>query len=134
MGHTFGSSVLAGAALVGLLTAWISARWPRRFAEALGLSIANPGGVNEIRAQYAGVFLAVAAVCGAALLGLVTRRTGFIVLAMVFGGLIFGRLVSLVLNRGAEGYGPAIRALHAIDSLGLALAVAALTGDDSASI
>ena len=80
-----------------------------------------------------GVFLAVAAVCGAALLGLVTRRTGFIVLAMVFGGLIFGRLVSLVLNRGAEGYGPAIRALYAIDSLGLALAVASLMVDESAA-
>jgi len=45
---------------------------------------------------------------------------------VIFGGLIAGRLVSLALDGGIAGYGPTIRALHAIDAIGLALAIAAL--------
>ena len=130
MGTIFGSAVLATAGLFGLYTAWISGRRPEGFARRLGLAVANAGGINEIRAQYAGFFLAVALICGAALAGWAPRQAAFVVLAVMFGGLIGGRLVSLIINRGASGYTPAIRALYAIDSVGLALAVASLMVDN----
>jgi hypothetical protein len=63
------------------------------------------------------------------LAGLVPRQGALIVLAVVFGGLIGGRLVSLVLNGGVAGYGPTIRALYAIDAVGFALSLAALLSD-----
>jgi len=126
MAYRFGSIVLAIAALFCLWTAGISGMKPRAFAARLGLTVANPGGENEVRAQYAGFFLAVGAVCAAALAGLAPRQAALIVLAVVFGGLIAGRLASLALNRGVAGYGPTIRALYAIDCVGFALAVAAL--------
>ena len=69
------------------------------------IAIANTGGYNEIRAQYAGFFLAIAVVCGASLAGVVSRQAAFVVLAVVFGGLIAGRLASFALDGGAAGYG-----------------------------
>jgi uncharacterized membrane-anchored protein YitT (DUF2179 family) len=74
----------------------------------------------------------VAAVCAAALAGGVSRQGVFLLLAVVFGGLICGRFVSLALNRGFAGYGPTILALYAIDSIGLTLAVIALAVDRQA--
>jgi len=129
MGQIFGTGVLAVGGLFSLFTTWTSARAPARFAAGLGLGLANPGGYNEIRAQYAGFFLAVAAACAAALLGFVPRRAAFLVLAVVFGGLIAGRLASLAIDGGIAGYGPTIRTLYAIDSLGFALALTALAID-----
>jgi hypothetical protein len=125
MTHEFGAGVLVVGILFCLMTTWISGTKPAAFAERLGLTIANPGGVNEIRAQYAGFFLAIAAVCAAALAGLLPREAAFVVLGTVFGGLIAGRLASLALNGGVAGYTPSIRALYVIDSLGFGLAIAA---------
>jgi energy-converting hydrogenase Eha subunit B len=130
--HLFGNLVLALAAVFGLLTTWSSASAPRQFAERLGLAIANAGGRNEIRAQYAGFFLAVATVCVAALAGAVPRRSAFVCLGMVFGGLIAGRLFSLALDRDPAGYGTTIRALYAIDMIGFLLAVSAWLVDRNA--
>jgi Domain of unknown function (DUF4345) len=131
MAHSFGTLVLAIALLFCLATTWSSGTAPGRFAERLGLVLANPGGVNEIRAQYAGFFLAVAAMCAASLAGALPRRTAFVLLAVVFGGLIAGRLVSLALDRGVAGYGPTIRALYAIDAIGFALSLAAIAAERS---
>jgi hypothetical protein len=61
-------------------------------------------------AQYAGFFLAAAGVCMASLAGWLARGTAFVTLATIFGGLIVGRLVSLVPNGGLSGYGPTIEA------------------------
>jgi len=52
-----------------------------------------------------------------------------VLLAAVYGGLVAGRMVSLLLNAGVSGFGPTILALHAIDAIGLALAVASLALD-----
>ena len=92
MANAFQTSVLTVATLFCLLTTWSSGTAPARFTERLGLAIANTGGYNEIRAQYAGFFLAVAVLCGASLAGVVSRQAAFIVLIVVFGGLIFERL------------------------------------------
>ena len=124
--YTFGTAVLALATAFCLLTTWLSGTAPERFAQQLGLTIMNAGGDNEIRAQYAGFFLAAAALCAASLWGAVPRHSAYIVLVVIFGGLIAGRLVSLALNGGVAGYGPTILALYFIDSLGLVLALTAL--------
>jgi hypothetical protein len=129
MPSVFGAAVLVINVLFFLLTTWSSAVAPESFAARLGLGIANAGGINEIRAQYSGFFLAVALVCAASLFGLLSRQTSFIILGLVFGGLFVGRLVSLALNGGVVGYGPTIVALCAIDAIGLALAIASFVLD-----
>ena len=125
----FGAAVLAINVLFCLFTVWSSATAPESFAARLGLGIINAGGVNEVRAQYSGFFLAVAVVCTASLLGLVPRQTSFVVMGAVYGGLLAGRLASLALNAGVTGYSPTILALYVIDAIGLALAVASLVFD-----
>ena len=120
------SAVLTISMLFFLLTSWRSAAEPTAFAARLGLGVANAGGVNEIRAQYAGFFFAAAVVCGAALAGLVARPSALLAVAMIFGGLIGGRLTSLAVDRSVAGYGTTIRALLVIDAVGFALAIAAL--------
>jgi hypothetical protein len=125
----FGTSVLAINVLFCLLTAWSSAAEPEGFAAKLGLGIVSAGGLNEVRAQYSGFFLAVAAVCIASLCGFLSRQISFVVMAAVYGGLLAGRMVSLALNAGVTGYGPTILALYAIDALGLVLAVTSLVLD-----
>lgn len=121
----FGTIVLTIVTLFFLYTTWRSGTAPAEFAERLGLTVANAGGYNEIRAQYAGFFSA-AVVCVASLAGTVPRQAAYIVLAVVFGGLLAGRLVSLALDGGIARYGRTIVALYAIDATGLALAVVAL--------
>src|SRR5438309_5732431 len=125
----FGTAVLAINVLFCLFTAWRSVVAPESFAAKLGLGIVNAGGVNEVRAQYSGFFFAVAVVCTASLLGLLSRQTSFVVMGAVYGGLLAGRLTSLALDAGVTGYGPTILALYVIDAIGLALAVASLVFD-----
>ena len=125
----FGTAVLAANVLFCLFAAWSSAAEPEGFAAKLGLGIINAGGLNEVRAQYSGFFLTVAAVCIGSLCGLLPRQTSFVVMTAVYGGLLAGRLVSLALNVGVVGYGPTILALYAIDALGLLLAVTSLVPD-----
>jgi hypothetical protein len=122
----FGTIVLTIATLFFLYTTWRSGTAPAEFAERLGLTVANAGGYNEIRAQYAGFFFAAAVVCVASLAGTVPRQAAYIVLAVVFAGLLAGRVVSPALDGGIAGYGRTIVALYAIDATGLALAVVAL--------
>jgi uncharacterized membrane protein YkvI len=125
MARSFGAAVLVIAILFSVLTTIGAGLDPERFAEQLGLKITNAGGTNEIRAQYAGFFFAVAVVCAVSLAGALSRQTAFMILAAVFGGLFVGRLVSLALNGGVSGYGPTIRARYGVDSVGFALALAA---------
>ena len=126
MRQTFGTFVLMTATFFGVATALWAGLRPASFAQSLGLSIANSGGVNEVRAQYAGFFLACAVVCIAALRGAVPRASAFLLLVAVFAGLICGRVVSLALNRGVSGYPVMIVALYGIDSVGLVLSAMAL--------
>lgn len=129
MPQIFGAAVLVINVLFCLLTVWQSAAAPEGFAKKLGLGILNAGGLNEVRAQYSGFFFAVAMVCVASLAGLISRQASFVIMAAVYGGLLAGRLASLVLNAGVGGYGPTIIALYFIDAIGLALAIASLALD-----
>ena len=127
----FGTVVLSATSLFSLATSGNSFVTPGKFGERLGFAMVGADGLNEIRAQYGGFFLAVAVVAGAALAGLIPRQAGLLVTGTVFGGLIFGRLVSLGLDGGIKHYGGTIRALFVIDSIGLAAAIAAFTAEAS---
>ena len=132
IGHRIGTFILIIAALFCLLTTWTSGTAPAKFAQSLGLAIANAGGTNEIRAQYAGFFLAAAIVCVIALAGVLSRQAAFVVLAAIFGGLIVGRVASYILDGGTAGYTPMIMALYVIDSIGFACALAGFALDKPA--
>ena len=66
--------------------------------------------------------------CVGALTGIIPRPAGYLITLIVFGGLFFGRLVSVVLNQGFDGYPPVVRWLVVIDLVGAALSFAALAG------
>jgi hypothetical protein len=129
MASEFGTAVLVVALLFCLLTTLSAGIRPARFAEQLGLKVINAGGTNEVYAQYAGFFLAVAIICLVALLGRAPREAAYILLVTVFGGLIAGRVLSLVANGGAAGFTPTIVSLYAIDAIGLAMSTTALAFD-----
>jgi hypothetical protein len=129
MGREYATAVLVIATVFFLFTAWSSGTAPETFAGRLGLKVANAGGVVEIRAQYAGFFLAAALVCLASLAGVLPRQASFVVAGTIFGGLIAGRLASLALDGSTTGYGPTILALYGIDALGFGLAVTAFLAD-----
>ena len=129
MANKFGTIVLVVAMLFCLLTTLSAGIRPERFADQLGLRIINAGGTNEVLAQYSGFFLAVAVVCLATLLGYAPRGAAYIVLIAVFGGLIAGRMFSLIANGGMAGFTPMIVALYAIDAIGFLVSATALAVD-----
>jgi hypothetical protein len=126
MSYRFGTAVLVALALFFLLTAVSSDLFPVGFANSLGLQVANAGGLNEIRAQYGGFFLAAAIVTIVALARKLPRQVAFVLAITIFGGLFAGRLVSLVTNGGIAGFPQQIVLLYGIDGLGLTLALVAL--------
>ena len=129
MANKFGNMILVVAVLFCLLTTVSAGLRPERFAEQLGMKIVNAGGTNEVYAQYAGFFLAVAIVCLVALLGHIPRAAAYIMLVAIFGGLLAGRAFSLIANGGAAGFTPTIVSLYAIDAIGLVVAATAYAVD-----
>lgn len=123
----FATILFAIETLFCTFTAVYSATLPTKFAATLGLGTIGSAGINEVRAQYAGFFAAVALVLGAAMIGKLATPTGLLVGAMVFGGLIAGRLAATLINGGVAGYTPTLKALLVIDSVGLAANIWALT-------
>ena len=123
----FGTFVLGIGSLFFIGTGLNAFATPKQFAARLGLALPGADGANEIRAQYGGFFLIAGLFVGAALLGRLPREWGLVVMAVSFGGLIAGRLVSLALDRSFAGYGPTIRALFVIDSCGFLASLAVLT-------
>ena len=126
MGQILGSVILGIAALFFLVSAVAAAVAPERFAGVLGLQTAGASGRNEVRAQYAGIFLMIALACLAALAGYAPRQAAFIVLIVALGGCTIGRLASLIADRGFGGYNAVIRTLFAVDTLGFVAASAGL--------
>jgi hypothetical protein len=126
MAHPLSTIYLALTAIFFLGSSAYALSKPREFAAALDLTIARAGGVNEVRAQYGGFFLALSLALALAAFGAVERRFGLGAAAITFGGVIAGRLLGLLFDRGAAGYGPTIRTLFLIDAAGCAVAIAAL--------
>jgi uncharacterized protein DUF4345 len=111
------------------LTSGSSLSAPAEFANRIGYSLITRDGFNEIRAQYGGVFLAACITNLAAILRRVPRRAALLVDSTVFGGLIGGRLMSLVFDGGPGAYSSFIDALYFIDATGFFLSIAALLSE-----
>jgi hypothetical protein len=126
MPHPLSTIYLAVTALFFLGSGAYAFSRPQQFAAALDLTAIRAGGVNEVRAQYGGFFLVLGTACGLALFGVVKPEFGLGAAALTFGGVIAGRLLGLVFDRGMAGYGPTIRRLFLIDAAGCVLAVTAL--------
>jgi hypothetical protein len=122
----FAVGLLGVQAGFALFTSWLSLSRPAAFAAMLGLALPAASGVNEVRSQYGGFFLAMAVVQLLALVGTLTLETGLVVGAMTFGGLAFGRLWSVVSDREFAAYTPTIRLLVVVDPIGFLLSLAAL--------
>jgi hypothetical protein len=113
----------------GLVAAAIGLRAilaPEALGAGLGYGIPGPNALNEVRAQYGGFFLAIALTCVLALWGVVSRQTGLVLLAVTFGGILFGRLVSAGIDGGFSAYSPTIRMLFVVDAVGLVASAYAL--------
>ena len=129
MKAAFVTGFLVVSALFTAWTSWSSFVAPDHFAKPLGYLLAGVDGRNEIRAQYGGFFLAVTVASVLTLAGTIPRQAGLVVNAVLFGGLIAGRLISLTIDGGMHGYGPIIRALFFIDSIGFILSITAFSID-----
>lgn len=126
MKSAYVTGVLIMFTIFAVLTGCSSIAAPDWFAKPLGLVLSEPDGHNEIRAQYGGFFVAVAVASVLALLGKIPRQAGLLVNAVVFGGLIMGRLVSLAIDGGLADLGSPIQRLYLIDATGFVLALLAL--------
>jgi hypothetical protein len=126
MAYPLSTIYLALAALFFLGSGAYATSKPQQFAAALDLTTVRAGGLNEVRAQYGGLFLVLGMACALATFGIMERRFVLGAVALTFGGVIIGRLFGLVLDRGLAGYGPTVRNLFLVDATGCALAVAAL--------
>jgi hypothetical protein len=126
MADVFVMGVLGIVAFFFAATGLFALARPRAFGGSLGLVLDGASGANEVRAKYGGFFLLTGLLAAAALAGLSPRPWALIAIVVVFGGLIFGRLISLALDGGFKQYRGAIPALFVIDSCGFVLALLAL--------
>ncbi len=118
--------ILSVFGLFFLYTAALSLWRPVGFAASLGLEPIGRSGVVEIRAQYGGFFFAAALCQAAPILSVIESSIAFVVALVIFGGLIFGRLVALMDQRGGERLLPTVFALYWIDGAGALLALVGL--------
>jgi hypothetical protein len=115
---TFGLLALA-VGLRGLLA-------PTSLSASLGYTLVGADGLNEVRAQYGGFFLAIATLCGLAVLRSRWRELALVLLAVTFGGILFGRITSIAIDGGLSAYSPVIQALVLVDLIGVLAAGSAL--------
>lgn len=109
-----------------IITACAALARPVRFAAILGYDGASTSAMNEVRSQYGGFFGAVAVVLLLVVAGRIPLETGFIVGAMIFGGLAFGRFFSLVVTRKYFCMVPTVRGLVFVDPVLFLLNLSAL--------
>lgn len=99
---------------------------PEKFAKTLSLDPIGRSGRIEIQAQYGGFFFLAGLSQFAPFFELLTHSTALTVSAVIFGGLILGRILSLLSKQGDEPITPVIKALYAIDAVGFAFSIWAL--------
>lgn len=125
-------SILVISALLAAYIAYEGLVDTRGFLNAMDVEILGPGGMNEIRAQYGGFFAAVTIVCVLGIFGRIRPSAALILMAAIYGGVLFGRLVSLGLD-GVEvfsAYPPLLQRAHVIDLVGLIWSLAAIRQGD----
>src|ERR1700687_5414538 len=129
MGKLFVDGVIGVLGLFSVITGFVALVRPLVLAETLGLSLNGASGMNEMRAQYGGFFLMAGLLAIAAVGGLIPRPWALALMVVVFGGLIFGRLISLVIDGGFKQYRGAIPALFVIDFCGFSVSLIALASE-----
>lgn len=130
---TFVNTVLGLSALLALAIGLRGLLAPESLGTGLGYGMSNPNALNEVRAQYGGFFLAVGLVSALGLFGILSRQVALIVLALTFGGILFGRAISLLFDGEFSSFSPTIRALYVVDALGFGAALLALATDSQTS-
>jgi hypothetical protein len=119
-------AVLAVAGLISLAIALRALLAPQALATGLGLDILDLSGMNEVRAQYGGFYLAVAITCLLGAFGFMSRPAALVVLATTFGGILLGRVISAVIDGGIGNYSQIIQTLYLVDLVGFLAAVTML--------
>jgi len=109
-----------------LYTGVMSFLRPVAFGKSLSLAPVGASGIVEIRAQYGGFFFAAALSQFAPFVGLIASTTAFIVAAIIFGGLILGRIGAAMAKPDKEALSPMIKALYLIDGVGFLASIGAL--------
>ncbi len=108
--------VLIVGIVAGLYIAMRATLSPAAMMANLDITLNSISALNEVRGQYGGFFLAFSLVLGMSLFGKLSTKVGLIVFLMTIGGVLFGRLLSLVLDGFAFGsYTPAIQGFMLID-------------------
>jgi hypothetical protein len=108
-----------------LFTGVYSFSRPAAFAATLGLDAHNLAGTNEVRAQYGGFFSAAAVGMSLPVFGLAPYSVSGLLGLVIFGGLIAGRLLALMITGEFRNHLPTVQALFLVDAVG-ALGSAAL--------
>jgi hypothetical protein len=125
-------AVLAVAGLISLAIALRALLAPQALATGLGLDILDLSGMNEVRAQYGGFYLAVAITCLLGAFGFMSRPAALVVLATTFSGILLGRVISAVIDCGIGNYSQIIQTLYLVDLVGVIAAVTMLkTGSET---
>ena len=104
----FAKSILALGALISAFIGFAALKDPNLLTD-YGIVVSDANGRNEIRGQYGGFFIALAGVMMASLLGKLPKKFGLGVFLMTIGGVLLGRVLSLVLE------GPAVFATYSTD-------------------
>ena len=122
--------------LSALIAAWIAYRGlfsPNDLMASLHITIDDSSGRNEIRGQYGGFFVVVCIllVCGA--VGWLRTSAALILLAALYGGVLLGRISSLVFDGVGEfvDYSQILKLAHGMDATGLVLTLIALARGDN---
>ena len=113
----FAKFVLALGALVAFFIGYMALSNPAGVLTDYGVIVSDANGRNEIRGQYGGYFIVLAGVMIASLLGKLPQKFGLGVFMMTVGGILLGRIASLIIEGPAvfATYSPGIKALLAID-------------------
>lgn len=93
-----------------------------------GVVVPGADGRNEIRGQYGGFFIVLAIVMALSVIGKLPERFGLGVFLMTVGGVLLGRIASLILEGPSifSSYSTNIQALHAVDTILVILTILAL--------
>lgn len=119
-------------ALIGLngiffiYTALHSLIAPVKFARMLNLEPVGRSGNIEIRAQYGGFFLAAGLSQFAALSRYLTLYSALIISLVIFGGLVFGRILALMFRNDGTPLTAVLKTLYVIDAVGFMGSIVAL--------
>lgn len=118
-------------AIGALVAAYISLRAitaPESVLVNLGLIIDGADGRSEIRGQYGGFFGAVAIAMVLSLIGKLPQKFGLGMLLITVGGVLMGRLLSIVIEgpQVLASYSSSIQAFIIVDIILVALTLLAL--------